>query len=59
MENIEGSTQMNDWDFNLAKEIAKGIASTGIEGGYDTVVKSTAYSHNRIMVVEIMGRTSG
>lgn len=39
---------MNDWDFNLAKEIAKGIASTGIEGGYDTVVKSTAYSYPSI-----------
>ena len=29
------------WDENLAKEIAKGIIETGVEGAYDSVAKST------------------
>lgn len=28
---------MSDWNKNLAKEIAKGLIKTGIEGGYDSV----------------------
>ena len=36
------------WDENLAKEIAKGIIATGIEGAYDSVAKSTAYDYPSI-----------
>ena len=33
---------MSDWKKSLAREIAKGLINTGIEGGYDSVAKSTA-----------------
>ena len=39
---------MSDWNKSLAKEIAKGIIATGIEGPFDTVVKSTAYDYPSI-----------
>ena len=39
---------MSDWNKNLAKEIAKGLINTGIEGGYDSVAKSTAYDYPSI-----------
>lgn len=38
------------WNEDLAKEIAKGIINTGIEGPFDTVVKSTAYDYPSIGV---------
>lgn len=44
------------WNENLAKEIAKGIIATGIEGGYDSVAKSTAYSYPSIGVSQWEGR---
>jgi hypothetical protein len=37
-----------DWNKNLAKEIAKGLIATGIEGGYDSIAKSTAYDYPSI-----------
>ena len=43
------------WDENLAKEIAKGIIETGIEGAYDSVAKSTAYSYPSIGVSQWEG----
>ena len=39
---------MDNWNRTLAKEIAKGIVKTGIEGPFDTVVKSTAYDYPSI-----------
>lgn len=39
---------MSDWKKSLAREIAKGIVKTGIEGPFDTVVKSTAYDYPSI-----------
>lgn len=41
---------MSDWNKNLAREIATGIIATGIEGGYDSVAKSTAYAYPSIGV---------
>ena len=38
------------WNENLANEIAKGLVNTGVEGPFDTVVKSTAYSYPSIGV---------
>ena len=46
---------MNDWNKSLAKEIAKGIIATGIEGGYDSVAKSTAYDYPSIGVSQWEG----
>lgn len=46
---------MSDWNKNLAKEIAKGIIATGIEGGYDSVAKSTAYAYPSIGVSQWEG----
>ena len=46
---------MIDWNKNLAKEIAKGIIETGIEGAYDSVAKSTAYSYPSIGVSQWEG----
>lgn len=39
---------MMSWDEILAKEIAKGIVETGIEGAYNSVTKSTAYDYPSI-----------
>ena len=44
-----------DWNKSLAKEIAKGIIATGIEGGYDSVAKSTAYDYPSIGVSQWEG----
>lgn len=44
-----------DWNKNLAREIAKGIIATGIEGGYDSVAKSTAYDYPSISVSQWEG----
>lgn len=44
-----------DWNKSLAKEIAKGIIATGIEGGYDSVAKSTAYAYPSISVSQWEG----
>lgn len=44
------------WNENLAREIAKGIIATGIEGGYDSVAKSTAYAYPSIGVSQWEGR---
>lgn len=46
---------MNDWNKSLAREIAKGIIATGIEGGYDSVAKSTAYDYPSISVSQWEG----
>lgn len=46
---------MSDWNKSLAKEIAKGIIATGIEGGYDSVAKSTAYDYPSISVSQWEG----
>lgn len=46
---------MSDWNKNLAKEIAKGLIYTGIEGGYDSVAKSTAYDYPSISVSQWEG----
>ena len=46
---------MSDWNNNLAKEIAKGLINTGIEGGYDSVAKSTAYDYPSIGVSQWEG----
>lgn len=43
------------WNENLAKEIAKGIVATGIEGAYDSVAQSTAYSYPSIGVSQWEG----
>lgn len=44
------------WNDNLAKEIAKGIVATGVEGSYDSVAKSTAYDYPSIGVSQWEGR---
>lgn len=44
-----------NWNENLAKEITKGLINTGIEGGYDSVAKSTAYSYPSIGVSQWEG----
>ncbi len=44
------------WNENLAKEIAKGILETGIEGNYDSVAKSTAYDYPSIGASQWEGR---
>lgn len=44
-----------DWNKALAREIAKGIIATGIEGGYDSVAKSTAYDYPSIGVSQWEG----
>ena len=44
-----------DWSQSLAKEIAKGLIKTGIEGGYDSVAKSTAYAYPSIGVSQWEG----
>lgn len=44
-----------DWNKSLAKEIAKGLINTGIEGGYDSVAKSTAYDYPSIGVSQWEG----
>lgn len=44
-----------DWNKSLAKEIAKGLINTGIEGGYDSVAKSTAYAYPSIGVSQWEG----
>jgi hypothetical protein len=44
-----------DWNKSLAKEIAKGLIYTGIEGGYDSVAKSTAYAYPSIGVSQWEG----
>ena len=46
---------MSDWNKSLAKEIAKGLINTGIEGGYDSVAKSTAYDYPSIGVSQWEG----
>lgn len=37
-----------EWNKVLAKEIAKGLIETGVEGAYDSVAKSTAFSYPSI-----------
>lgn len=49
---------MSDWNKSLAREIAKGIIATGIEGGYDSVAKSTAYAYPSIGVSQWEGNRS-
>lgn len=44
-----------DWNKSLAREIAKGIIATGIEGGFDSVAKSTAYAYPSISVSQWEG----
>ena len=44
-----------DWNKSLAKEIAKGIIATGIEGDFDSVAKSTAYDYPSISVSQWEG----
>lgn len=44
-----------DWNKNLATEIAKGLIATGIEGGYDSIAKSTAYNYPSIGVSQWEG----
>lgn len=44
-----------DWSQSLAKEIAKGLIKTGIEGDYDSVAKSTAYAYPSIGVSQWEG----
>ena len=44
-----------DWNKSLAKEIAKGIIATGIEGDFDSVAKSTAYAYPSISVSQWEG----
>lgn len=44
-----------DWNKALAKEIAKGIIATGIEGDFDSVAKSTAYAYPSISVSQWEG----
>ncbi len=38
------------WNEKLAQEIAKGLINTGVEGPFDTAVKSTAYNYPSIGV---------
>lgn len=44
-----------DWNKALAREIAKGIIATGIEGDFDSVAKSTAYDYPSISVSQWEG----
>lgn len=44
-----------DWNKSLAREIAKGIIATGIEGDFDSVAKSTAYDYPSISVSQWEG----
>ena len=44
------------WNEVLAKEIAKGIAETHVEGYYDSVAKSTAYSYPSIGISQWEGK---
>ena len=44
-----------DWNKVLAREIAKGIIATGIEGDFDSVAKSTAYDYPSISVSQWEG----
>ena len=44
-----------DWNKSLAKEIAKGIIATGIEGSFHSVAKSTAYAYPSISVSQWEG----
>lgn len=44
-----------DWNKALAREIAKGIIATGIEGDFDSVAKSTAYAYPSIGVSQWEG----
>ena len=44
-----------DWNKSLAREIAKGIIATGVEGDFDSVAKSTAYSYPSISVSQWEG----
>ncbi len=44
-----------DWNKSLAREIAKGIIATGIEGGFDSVAKSTVYAYPSISVSQWEG----
>lgn len=44
-----------DWNKALAREIAKGIIATGIEGDFDSVAKSTAYAYPSISVSQWEG----
>ena len=44
-----------DWNKSLAREIAKGIIATGIEGSFDSVAKSTAYAYPSIGVSQWEG----
>lgn len=46
---------MDEWNKNLATEIAKGLIATGIEGGYDSIAKSTAYDYPSIGVSQWEG----
>lgn len=44
-----------DWNKALAREIAKGIIATGIEGSFHSVAKSTAYDYPSISVSQWEG----
>ena len=44
-----------DCNKSLAREIAKGIIATGIEGDFDSVAKSTAYAYPSISVSQWEG----
>lgn len=44
-----------DWNKSLAREIAKGIIATGVEGDFDSVAKSTAYDYPSISVSQWEG----
>ena len=46
---------MDNWNECIAKEIAKGLINTGIEGAYDSVAKSTAYDYPSISVSQWEG----
>lgn len=46
---------MDEWSKNLAKEIAKGLIATGIEGAFDSIAKSTAYDYPSIGVSQWEG----
>ena len=47
---------MSDWNKNLAREIAKGIIATGIEGGYDSVFLGEI-GYNYIEIFELSSLT--
>lgn len=46
---------MDNWNECIANEIAKGLVNTGIEGAFDSVAKSTAYSYPSIGVSQWEG----